>query len=107
MTEVEKFVERTNNQIQNEGLLGISAVRFDRGGTPMDVLQSKIIEYDMYNRPPVGPMKLPTLEEMAKSFNEIEAAINRGDCETMVFDDGTRLESNLTREVLDKFNLEL
>lgn len=128
-SQVQQFLTRTNRMIKEDGLLGISGVRFDRGGKPMDVLKSK-------RYPDLLGGKRLTVGQVAVGMNAMQDCADTQDGKSIFkkrvsngmvprnagyrpfkFDDSTRLdgglphpeptgeESMLTREILDKFSL--
>jgi len=65
MTEIEKFIKWVDDQVHNHGLIQISGVHLDKGGTAMDILRSKSKEVMLY-----GDVE-PSLEDVAKSMNDL------------------------------------
>jgi len=109
MSEVQKFCAWVEDQVTNHGLLQISCVRFDRGQTAMDVLVSKQKEAVIYGVLGMhDETEAPTLEEIAKGFNQTNAAIASGEYKEykeIDFEDSTHPKPNgepseLTKQIL-------
>ena len=87
-TEVKKFLEETQRQIDEEGLLGMSSIRFDKGDTPSDVLTAKqggvAFESEVFGD---KRKRFVSKALIAKELNGMNEAIKNGDFEPLVFND--------------------
>ena len=94
MTEVEKFCNWVEDQVANHGLLQISGVHLDKGGTAMDVLKSKANSayFDQIVVEGNKEFELPSLEAIAKEMNYLNDMIAQGNYEEMKFEDSSRLK---------------
>lgn len=87
ITEIEKFIAWVNDQVINHGLLQISDVHLDRGGTAMDVLRAKATEARIFQ----DLDKQPSLEEIAKILNDANEDLDQLNYKPYI-DDAERTE---------------
>ena len=88
VTHVKKFLAETQRQIDEDGLLGFSSVRFDHGGTPSDVLTAKQGGVS-FESEYLGGKKRRFVSKalIAKELNAMNEAIASGDAKPLKFND--------------------
>ena len=83
-THCKEFLEETQRQIDEEGLLGISGTNFERGDSIIRVLKAKQFEYKQYSG------KHASLSAIALEMNAMNKAIAAGKGKPFKFNDSTR-----------------
>jgi len=72
MSEIEKFIKWVDDQVHNHGLIQISGVHLNKGGTAMDILREKSAAWDIHESLGVSNLaKKPSLEDIAGSLNKL------------------------------------
>lgn len=107
MTEVQKFCDWVEDQVANQGLLQVSGVHLDKGGSALDILESKRYEYCFHQKVLEGKelLEAPTLEQIAAEMNYINEEIASGRSKPLVFNDSSHPKpsgepSELTKQIL-------